>query len=117
VLHDKFDNSDIQKCALEVHDAEEKLKASIPKPPEEPEEQAQEDVSISPVFFIVEIYLTQNRRSRGRQTPPLRHDSRPLQSRRVTQLGDGLWVAATLTKRFAVCGLAHAERVLRLRGL
>jgi hypothetical protein len=47
----EISNSNIQKCALEVHDAEEKLKASIPKPPEEPEDvPAQEDVRISLTF-------------------------------------------------------------------
>ena len=57
-------NNKIQKCALQVHDAEEKLDASIPKPPEE-QAPTQEDVSIS--LTSVRTILTTHRQSRGRQ--------------------------------------------------
>jgi diaphanous 1 len=52
-----FDNIDIQKCALEVHDAEEKRNALMPKPPEESVKiPVQEDVSVFLSLILIHTH-------------------------------------------------------------
>ena len=75
-LHDykNFNNDKIQKCALQVYDAEEKLDTSIPKHPEEPGAPAQDvSISLTSVRIIdTKSEITQTFKGKANPVPLLR---------------------------------------------